>query len=546
MSDARPAAGATKRVWRTEGFEAFRRGTFGNAGHNLYVSRAGVLQRIHQYDINHDGYVDLLFCNSQDHLEIPPAYVYRFTPAGIERAEVPLQGAAGAAVADLNGDGRPEFIVGGWYDGVSWTTNATLYYGSDRGWGEHAVQYLPAPLCLDVAAGDYDGDGRPDLAFQLYASLRIYYQTDLAFEPKRFVDLKVAGSYIDAADLDGDGRDELIVRDRRGRVTIYWGGADGLNVERCSVIDVACDDDTAIPDEPQIGPDGLPLSPEWRENAYPRVQVVKIRGVPHVFAAGKQAAWFVPCRPDRTFGEPWSLPCMQPMAVAVADLEGDGGDDLILAAREQAGDEEVSAVFWDEGGAYEPARRTLLPTLAVTDVTVGDYDGDGRLEIAFAAGHTENAFDCRSRIYRVNQRQPQLAFEVDVMDAQRVFSVREEGRDALVVLNQQGRSKLGNIDVSIYLGGADGFRPDRRIDVPAWGATVAVCADFNDDGRVDLAIANTAENSIDRDPGSYVYFQREDGFRSQPDLVLPTRRSHGIACADLNRDGYLDLVFAGF
>lgn len=38
--------------WCTKGFEAFRQGTFGNAGHNLYVSQAGVLQRIHQFDLN--------------------------------------------------------------------------------------------------------------------------------------------------------------------------------------------------------------------------------------------------------------------------------------------------------------------------------------------------------------------------------------------------------------------------------------------------------------------------------------------------------------
>jgi hypothetical protein len=45
-------------VWVTRWFEGFRQGTFGNAGQNLYVSRAGVLQRIHQYDFNRDGYLE--------------------------------------------------------------------------------------------------------------------------------------------------------------------------------------------------------------------------------------------------------------------------------------------------------------------------------------------------------------------------------------------------------------------------------------------------------------------------------------------------------
>jgi len=63
-------------IWMTRGFEEFRRGTFGNGGQNLYVSRSGVLQRIHQYDFNGDGYLDLVFCNSQNHWERPPTYVF--------------------------------------------------------------------------------------------------------------------------------------------------------------------------------------------------------------------------------------------------------------------------------------------------------------------------------------------------------------------------------------------------------------------------------------------------------------------------------------
>ena len=49
-----------KKQWITEGFSGFRKGTFGNGGQNLYVSRKGVLQRIHQTDINRNGYLDLV------------------------------------------------------------------------------------------------------------------------------------------------------------------------------------------------------------------------------------------------------------------------------------------------------------------------------------------------------------------------------------------------------------------------------------------------------------------------------------------------------
>ncbi len=63
--------------WRTEGFEGFSRGTFGNGGQNLYVSRAGILQRIFQYDLAHHGYLDLVFPQTQDHNETMPSHAWR-------------------------------------------------------------------------------------------------------------------------------------------------------------------------------------------------------------------------------------------------------------------------------------------------------------------------------------------------------------------------------------------------------------------------------------------------------------------------------------
>ena len=50
--------------WTKEGFEAFRKGTFGNSGQNIYVSKNGVLQRIYNMDIDGNGYPDIPFANS--------------------------------------------------------------------------------------------------------------------------------------------------------------------------------------------------------------------------------------------------------------------------------------------------------------------------------------------------------------------------------------------------------------------------------------------------------------------------------------------------
>ena len=59
-------------------------------------------------------------------------------------------------------------------------------------------------------------------------------------------------------------------------------------------------------------------------------------------------------------------------------------------------------------------------------------------------------------------------------------------------------------------------------------------------------MVNCSENSVHLDPGSYVFHNGPKGLQHEPSLRLPTTRAHGGVCADLNRDGYLDLVFSGF
>ena len=122
-----------KHTWKTEGFSDFVRGSFGNGGQNSYVSRAGILQRIHQFDFTGNGFVDLVFCNSQSHYEKPDAQVLS-DPLGEPRYRgLRSHGCRAAAVADLNGDGYDDLILGSFKDGLATDLNAMVYYGSPGG-----------------------------------------------------------------------------------------------------------------------------------------------------------------------------------------------------------------------------------------------------------------------------------------------------------------------------------------------------------------------------------------------------------------------------
>ena len=188
--------------WIERGFEDFADGTFGNGGHNLNVSCRGVLQRIHQYDLTGSGYVDLIFCNSQNHCERPPAFVYADPLGEISRIDLPSDGSRSGVVADLNGDGFDDLVLGMYSNGIRTDLNAIIYLGSHEGFSERRTQQLPAPLCTSVAVGDLNGDGRLDLAFLASGTVRMFYQSGFGFEPKRFVDLAVEGDQLAAGDLD--------------------------------------------------------------------------------------------------------------------------------------------------------------------------------------------------------------------------------------------------------------------------------------------------------------------------------------------------------
>ena len=76
-----PGAGAARNApaWTDTG-PAFSAGTLGNSGQNLYVNRRGELETIRRYDLDANGYLDLLFNSSHDSYHYVPATVVTAGP----------------------------------------------------------------------------------------------------------------------------------------------------------------------------------------------------------------------------------------------------------------------------------------------------------------------------------------------------------------------------------------------------------------------------------------------------------------------------------
>ncbi|HEX3383867.1 MAG TPA: FG-GAP-like repeat-containing protein [Mucilaginibacter sp.] len=125
----------------------------------------------------------------------------------------------GIAIGDLDGDKKPEIIVGNNPDNsvAVWHNTATSGSIGNTSFGAE-VKFATGRSPIDVAIGDLDGDGKPDLAVinlddQSVSVLRNTSVTGSisasSFAPK--VDFPIGPSPIGIAigDLDGDGKPDL-------------------------------------------------------------------------------------------------------------------------------------------------------------------------------------------------------------------------------------------------------------------------------------------------------------------------------------------------
>lgn len=528
--------------WTTEGFEAFRRGTFGNGGQNLYVSRRGVLQRIYQYDLNHNGYFDLVFANCQNHHESAPAYVYYRDGS---MSKLPAQGAVSGAVADLNGSGYADLVICGRYDMAQPFASSDIYFGSEEPYSEKRHIRIPTPWAESVAAGRFNGGTRPALAFSLpfYGVVRIFYPSELGIEWGRYADLPLMTGQLTSGDLDGDGFDELIVRKNDSTETVvYWGGPDGISPGRRTAMPELPEADRIAARQEQSRQSQLER--ELKSSPLPRI--IDLGTEKHLAVITGQRVIFYACDKKRQFREAFDLKVPNALAVAAGDLRNNGETDLFIASRfkPEGADTQQSYLYRGGPGGYRDENRQVIPTVQATDAVMADLDGNGHADLIIAQSHTEYLYTNHILLYRgspdgIGDTPEMLEGE----DVQRVFAVpRPDGSRAVLAVNHYSRSAVGFDKSYIYWGGPDGYSPDRMQEVPGWCAVDSICADLNDDGWAELVICNNSENSLHLDPGFHVHHFGPGGFEPEKSFQLPAELGWGAVCADFNRDGCLDII----
>src|SRR6266705_2655777 len=121
-------------------------------------------------------------------------------------------GPAGVAVADLNGDGKPDLVVANFDD----NTLSVLLGNGDGTFRAAQTFGGVGPKPQTVAVGDFNGDGKPDLVAPNYGSNSISVllgNGDGTFQAAQNYLVDSAPVFVAVGDLNGDGKPDLAVAD---------------------------------------------------------------------------------------------------------------------------------------------------------------------------------------------------------------------------------------------------------------------------------------------------------------------------------------------
>jgi len=218
---------------------------------------------------------------------------------------------------------------------------------------------------------------------------------------------------------------------------------------------------------------------------------------------------------------------LNPQSVAIADLNGDGIQDLAVA---NSGDDSVSALVGSGSGTFTP-----MPTRSVGNaphsVAVGDFNGDGFQDLATADFNVKTVTLLPGTGSGAFPLAASLSTGVNP-ESLAVGDFNGDGIQDLAVANSSSKT------VSVFLGTGTGlFDPAPSPAVGAYPESVVV-GDFNGDGIQDLATANSSDRTVSvlMGSGSGTFTAA-----ASPSVGVFPR---ALAVGDFNGDGIQDLAIA--
>ncbi len=394
----------------------------------------------------------------------------------------------------------------GWCGLRCWLPGLVLLLSACGGsGGGEALDIFPLWVPTDVVVADIDGDGRADvITLAQYSTddthregrLSVYRQTsDGAFSAPDVYKVGVYPWRVRVADVDGDGLADLVIADSGGG-QVLWMRQDPSQRGRFEAPVVVAS--ATYPLDIAVG--------DLNHDGAPDIAIAdcndKVKGVPVVYQDPAARGTFLPPSTVATPGPACAL--------SVADIDGDGRDDLAGWF--------VTRPLTTNGSTITPGAGELgvawqLPDGTIAPVTV-------------------------------------LASREDV-NAERVVAADYVGNGAIgliAYLTTQGGDHPPEVLVALHDPGSREFNAFTGASLQGMqGTDDAAFADLDDDGRVDAVIAGFFPVGSPSSVESRANILRQIGdgtLLSVGTDSLPISAST-VAAGDLNGDGRTDIVLYG-
>ena len=283
----------------------------------------------------------------------------------------------GVAIGDLDGDGKPDIATAnnsantvGVFRNTS--TSGTISFAAE-------VPFTGAGSLIDVAIGDLDGDGKPDLAATSSSTdkVSVFRNTAVSgaittdsFSPREDFDTGTTPKLLAIGDIDGDGKPDLIVSDSGAldRVSVLRNTATPGLIDAPSSFAATADFVTGA------DPNGVAIGDLDGDGKLDIAITNQTDNTVSIFRnTSVSGSISLAAKIDSSTGT-------TPIGVAIGDMDGDGRPDVVVS---------------NDGGSVSIFRNTSTSgsislagevnvSLAATarDVAVADLDGDGIPDLA--------------------------------------------------------------------------------------------------------------------------------------------------------------------
>ncbi|HYX27944.1 MAG TPA: FG-GAP-like repeat-containing protein [Pyrinomonadaceae bacterium] len=422
------------------------------------------------------------------------------------------------AAVDLNGDGRPDLIVTN-----SQSNNVSILLNLGGGVFSAAVNFPVAISPAEIAVGDFNADGKPDLAIAANGNnadgrLSILLgdgSGSFIQAPNSPITIAGEAHGVAVGDFNSDGKRDVIVATLTNGYFELLGDGTGrfaspMQVSNVSGFAVATAD---------LNGDG---KSDLAIGTFIGLGILLGNG-----SGGFSAPVFT-AQEGRS----------RITAVAIADIDGDGKLDVAAATDDPGG----VTYFKGDGAGGVIVTPSYLPSKTGGTFALGDFDGDGDLDVVSGESILTNigggVFEAARAAY------PLIGSNTLTPSYLALGDFNGDGQTDMAVGLVPLTSPLTG-GISILLKDASG-NFTRGPAISFFGGTTLsgiVAADFNKDGKMDLAVPLSVSS-----PFSFVvaiYLGNGDGTFAAPTNINIGTQMMDIATGDFNNDGNPDLVVTG-